>query len=135
MPLTPEQAKLFKDANFLSVATQGADGCPRVTIIWTDLDEDGRIVLDGTETRKWVKNILRTKKVAVAVHDEKNPYRKVSVVGRIVDTKSEEEGARDWINRLHRKYHGAGAGDYPVREGERRFLFKVEPESVHSMGV
>jgi hypothetical protein len=71
----------------------------------------------------------------LTIYDHDNPYHKVSVVGHVVETRSEEKGGRDWINRLHRKYQGDDAGDYPVRPGERRILFKVEPDTIHGMGI
>jgi PPOX class probable F420-dependent enzyme len=132
--LTPAQAQLFKDPNFLTVSTVGIDGGPRATTIWTDLDEDGMIVLDGNEQRKWVGNLRRDPRVALAIHDEKDPYKKLSVVGKAVEFRPEEEGGREWINRLNRKYH-PDRGDYPVRPGERRVLIKVEPERVHGFNV
>jgi PPOX class probable F420-dependent enzyme len=135
LKLTPEQRAVFEGKNFVAVATVGSDGSPRATIAWTDVDEDGHIILDSAEGRGWPANLKRTGKVALTIYDHANPYRKVSVVGKVVEVRSEEDGGRDWINRLNRKYRGDEAGDYPVRPGERRILFKVEPETVHAMAV
>ena len=43
---------------------------------------------------------------------------------------AEEPEAREHINRLNRKYHD-GDEDYPVRPGEERVIFLIEPERVH----
>jgi hypothetical protein len=63
--------------------------------------------------------------------DPDNPYRHVSIRGRVVDVT--ENGADAHIDKLAKKY--IGQDKYPYRaNGEVRVIFKIQPEGVHTMG-
>jgi hypothetical protein len=72
--------------------------------------------------------------VSISATHPDNPYRNVTVRGRVVKVISEEEGAGAGINRLAKKY--TGADEYPFRTGgERRVQYVVRPERVSGWGT
>ena len=123
----PEAAqKLFREPNFAHLATIMPDGSPQVTAVWVDFD--GKYILVNTaEGRRKPKNIRRDPRVAIDVISREDPYRMVTVRGRVVEVTS--EGADAHIDKMAKKY--LGQDKYPFRApGERRVIFKIEPEYV-----
>jgi PPOX class probable F420-dependent enzyme len=121
----PEAAqKLFREPNFAHLATIMPDGSPQVTPVWVDFD--GRYILVNTaEGRQKPKNIRRDPRVAIDVISQAEPYRMVTVRGRVVEVT--HDGADDLIDKLAKKY--LGQDKYPFRApGEQRVIFKIEPE-------
>ena len=123
----PEAAqKLLREPNFGHLATLMPDGSPQVTPVWVDLD-GGYILVNTAEGRRKPKNIRHDPRVAIDVISREDPYRMVTVRGRVVDVTS--EGADAHIDKLAKKY--LGQDKYPFRAaGERRVIFKIEPEYV-----
>jgi PPOX class probable F420-dependent enzyme len=120
-----EATHLFDEKNFADVATVMPDGSPQTTPVWIDR-EDGAVVFNTAKGRVKHRNLRRDPRVAVAVHNEDNPYEQVLVRGRaeLVD-----EGADDHIDALAKKY--LGEDEYPFRQpGEERVKVRVKPEKV-----
>ena len=126
--LTDKARKLIDDPNFAYLATVGKDGAPQVTPVWIDRDGD-TIRINTAKGRAKDRNMRRDPRVAISIADADDPYERVEIRGRVVGTVDEPE-AREHINRLNRKYHD-GDEDYPVRPGEERVIFLIEPERVH----
>ncbi|HLG17376.1 MAG TPA: PPOX class F420-dependent oxidoreductase [Blastocatellia bacterium] len=127
----PEKyADLFQKRAFGNLATVMPDGSPQVTPVWVDYD--GKYVLvNSARGRQKDKNIARSSSVAISIVDPDNPYRYLEVRGRVAEIT--EEGARDHIDKMAKKY--LGQDKYPFAQaGEVRVLFKVEPERFSSMG-
>ena len=73
----------------------------------------------------------RDGRVSLDLVDPDNPYRHLSIRGRVVDIT--EQGADDHIDKLAKKY--LDVDSYPRRKpGEVRVIFKIEPEHSHFMG-
>jgi PPOX class probable F420-dependent enzyme len=123
----PEAAqKLFREPNFAHLATIMPDGSPQVTPVWVDVD-GGYVVVNTAEGRQKPKNIRRDPRVAIDVISREDPYRMVTVRGRVVEVTS--EGADAHIDKMAKKY--LGQDKYPFRApGERRVIVKIEPEHV-----
>ena len=63
--------------------------------------------------------------------DPDNPYRQVSLRGRVVERIL--EGADEHIDKMAQKY--LGQDKYPFRQpGEQRVIYKILPERVTAMG-
>jgi len=126
VPLPEVAQKLFREPNFAHLATLMPDGSPQVTPVWVDIDEKF-VLVNTAEGRQKPKNIRRDPRVAIDVVSRDDPYRMVTIRGRVVEITS--EGADDHIDKLAKKY--LGQGKYPFRSpGERRVIFKIEPEYV-----
>ena len=122
--------ELIDAPNFVTLATERADGTTHLTVIWGDL-EDGRIAVNGAEGRTWPENVRRTPEVSLVVVNNDNPYEYVSVRGRVVE--DTHDGADEHIDRLAKKY--LGKDEYPFRQpGEQRVKFLIEPERVSVHG-
>ncbi len=119
---------LFNKKSFAHLATLMPDGRPQVTPVWIEFD--GRYVLFNTAVgRQKDRNLVRDGRVALSITDPENPYRYIEVRGHVAERT--EEGADAHIEHMAQKYLGT---PYPYRQpGERRVLFKIEPESVTGM--
>ncbi|HSB90537.1 MAG TPA: PPOX class F420-dependent oxidoreductase [Anaerolineales bacterium] len=111
------------------LATTCADGAPQVTPVWFDVAGE-LIRVNTARGRLKYKNMLRRPQVALAIGDREDPYRYIQVRGTVVA--STEEGARDHISLLAKKYRGWDT--YPIPEGQVRVIFLIRPDrvSVHS---
>lgn len=101
-----------------------ADGKPHVTPVWIDY-EDGNLVVNTAEGRVKAKAVRKNPSVGVAIIDRENPYRWVSVMGRVVEVTP--DGADEHIDKMARKYLGRDV--YPFRRpGEVRLIVRIKPE-------
>jgi len=123
--------KLFAEPNFAHIATLMPDGSPQVTPVWVELEGE-RIIVNTAEGRVKPRNVRRDPRVAISVTDQANPYSAAFVRGRVVEVT--HDGAEEHIDRMAQKYLGRSV--YPYRQpGERRVIFKIEPEHVSSMAT
>ena len=125
--LSDEQASLFEEPNFATVATTNADGSAQLSIVWIDWDGD-HVVFNTAAGRVKPRNIERDPRVSVLVIDGKDGYRWVAVRGRAELT---PEGADEHIDRMARKYSGEG---WTARPGEERLLVRIRVEHVSAYG-
>lgn len=115
---------------FAHLATLMPDGSPQVTPVWCDYDGK-RVRVNTAIGRQKDENMRRDSRVALSLLDPANPYRYLEVRGRVVEVT--EKGADRHIDTLAKKY--MGLDEYPYRkEGERRVIFKIQPEHATSMG-
>jgi PPOX class probable F420-dependent enzyme len=112
------------------LGTAMPSGAPQVTPVW--FDYDGRFFLvNSARGRVKDRNMRRNPAVALSIVDPGNPYRYVSVRGRVVEIT--ERGGDAHIDRLAKKY--LGKDRYPYRRpGEVRVIYKIAPERVGGMG-
>src|ERR1700730_8381763 len=115
---------------FAQLATLMPDGSPHVAPVWCDYD--GRNILINTaKGRVKDRNMRRDPRVGLDILDPDNPYRHLSIRGRVVDMT--EQGADAHIDKLRKKY--IGQDKYPYRgTGEVRVIYKIAPEQAHTMG-
>ena|SRR3990170_168345 len=111
------------------LATTMADGSPQVTPVWFDV-VDGLIRVNTAEGRTKWRNMRQRGRVALVIADPKNPYRYLQIRGVVEGWTL--EGARDHIDRLARKYHGAER--YAGPADEQRVTFTIRPEAVSTLG-
>jgi PPOX class probable F420-dependent enzyme len=102
----------------------GKDGRPFTVATWYDWD-DGRILVNMDFERLRLQHIRRDPRVAVTVLDLGDWYRAVTILGRVVELRDDEDLAD--IDRLSQRYRGA-----PYRNRERkRVTALIEPERWH----
>jgi PPOX class probable F420-dependent enzyme len=120
---------LFQKKAFAQLATLMPDGSPQVSPVWVDYD-GRRILINSAKGRVKDKNMRRDPRVGLDLLDPENPYRHLSIRGRVVDIT--EQGADAHIDKLAKKY--LGQETYPYRAaGEIRVIYKIEPE--HALGL
>jgi PPOX class probable F420-dependent enzyme len=111
---------------FAVLATLMEDGTPQATPVWFDTDGD-RIRVNTARGRVKDRNMTARPKVALAITDPDDPYRYLQMRGTVVA--ATEEGAREHIDRLAKKY--IGQDRYPwARPGEVRVIYTIRPEAV-----
>jgi PPOX class probable F420-dependent enzyme len=130
MAAIPEKYRDLVDKKaFAQLATLMPDGSPHVAPVWFEYDGT-HIILNTAKGRVKDQNMRRDPRVGLDILDPDNPYRHLSIRGKVVDIT--ENGAVDHINKLSNKYIGQ---DYPYRQpGEVRVIYKIEPERAHAMG-
>ena len=131
MTAIPENFQdLFHKKAFAQLATLMPDGSPHVSPVWVEYDGQ-RIVINSAKGRVKDRNMRRDARVSMDLVDPDNPYRHLSIRGRVVDIS--EKGADDHIDKLTKKY--LNLDSYPRRKpGEVRVIYKIEPEHTHAMG-
>jgi PPOX class probable F420-dependent enzyme len=129
-PIPEKYLDLFQKKVFAQLATLMPDGSPQVSPVWVDYDGQ-HIVINSAKGRVKDKNMRRDPRVGLDLMDPENPYRHLSVRGRVVDIT--EQGADAHIDKLAKKY--LGQDKYPYRsEGEIRVIYKIVPNRAHTMG-
>ena len=131
MPELSEQQRAFLDNPFVGVVTTlRRDGSPHSTVVWVD-SLDGKAAFNTALGRVKPRNMERDPRVSLLVLDPGDPYRWLSVDGRISIT---ENGADDHIDRLAKKY--VGADSYPNRKpGEVRVTVTIDATRVDAHGI
>src|SRR5215471_6834820 len=121
---------LFQKKAFAQQATLMPDGSPNVSPVWCDYDGK-HVVINYAKGRVKDRNMRRDPRVGLDIQDPDNPYRHVSIRGRVVQIT--EDGADAHIDKLTKKY--INQDRYPYRgPGEVRVIYKIEPEGAHAMG-
>ena len=115
---------------FANLATVMPNGSPQVTPVWFDFD--GKYIrVNSARGRVKDRNMRRDPRVALSILDPDNPYRYLSIRGRVI--KITEDGAVDHINGLAKKYRGIET--YRSRSpGEVRVMYIIEPRRVAGQG-
>jgi len=131
MTAIPENFQdLFQKKAFAQLATLMPDGSPHVSPVWVEYD-GRRIVINTAKGRVKDRNMRRDPRVCLDLVDPENPYRHLSIRGRVVDIT--EQGAEAHIDKLAKKY--LNVDSYPRRKaGEVRVIYKIEPERAFVMG-
>ena len=131
MPAIPENyLDLTHKKAFAQLATLMPDGSPHVSPVWFEYDGKN-IVINSAKGRVKDKNLRRDPRVGLDILDTDNPYRHLSIRGRVVEIT--ENGADAHIDKLAKKY--LGVDTYPKRRpGEVRVIYKIAPERTHTMG-
>lgn len=121
---------LLEKPAFAHVATLMKDGSPQVTPVWIDREGD-LVVINSAAGRVKDKNLRRDGRIAFSITDPSNPYRMLSVRGKVVEITT--DGADAHIDKLAKKYMGVDA--YPFRQpGEVRVRYVIEPMSANVNG-
>jgi PPOX class probable F420-dependent enzyme len=84
------------------VSTIGRDGAPRGTPVWF-LYEDGRVFIWTDAGRRWVRNILRTPRVAVTLAEHEPPFAALLLRGTATVHRDHPDAA-GIIRRITAKY-------------------------------
>ena len=124
-------ADLFQKKTFAQLATLMSDGSPQVTPVWCEYD--GKyVVINSAKGRTKDLNMRRNPNVAVSIQDPENPYRHLSLKGKVVEIT--ENGADAHIDKLAKKYLGEDKYPY-LGPGEQRVIIKIRPQIVDGFGA
>ncbi len=115
------------------LATVRPDGRPHVAPVWYDVDDDGALCFNTGERTVKGRNLLRDRRAAMCIDDDRPPFSFVIVEGG-VEIIHDLAQVREWAGRIGGRYMGAElAAVYGERNGvEGELLIRLRPESVHS---
>lgn len=122
MDIEPSKLKLLSDEvkAFAFLATVMPDGSPQVTPVW--FSYDGKYIwVNSAKGRVKDKNMRRDPRVALAIVDPSDMYQYLQIQGEVVEIT--EEGAREHINSLAKKYLGQDM--FNGAPGETRVKYKI----------
>lgn len=108
------------------LATVNPDGTPQASPVWFDY-VDGYIRVNSAKGRQKDRNMRERPYVSLVIVDPDNPYRYLEIRGRVVQIT--EEGAREHIDALARRYTGADRFT-PQNPNEVRVMYIIEPTRV-----
>jgi len=126
MTVIPEDvAAILDDKVFVHLATVNPDGSPQTSVIWVLRDGD-RIMFGTADGRAKPRNLRRDPRVAMSFTAVDDPYRSVTMRGRVTNIDANGTGL---IDRLAQKYMGQErfAGIHP---GDVRLDVTVEIDRV-----
>lgn len=113
--LTEEVKEILDRRVFVHVSTLNPDGSPHSSVVWVERRGD-LILFSTTEGRIKARNLSRSDQVALSFTDPDDPYRAVSVRGRVI---SMERSGNALIDRLARRYVGPEKAAEYISPGER----------------
>ena len=127
--MNDQEKAILERPNFAHLATLNPDGSPHVAPVWYDL-HGKEIWVNTARGRVKERNIANDPRVALSVHDQKNPYSMVSIQGKVSEVT--EEGAIEHIDALAKRY--LDKDEYPYKSpDEQRVIVKIVPRKVASM--
>ncbi len=126
--LSDAEARMFIEPYYGVAATVRPDGSPHQSVVWVDYDGEN-VVFNTAEGRAKPEHIRSNPNVGVTVVDPEDPYRWIAVSG---PSEMTEEGAREHIDELSRKYRGR---DYDLPAGQQRLIVRVKPKRVTAYGL
>src|SRR6476620_7078052 len=95
---------IVADKNYAHLSVPREDGTILSVVIWSDVDENGNIVVNSAEGRTWPRLLRKAGRATLSWANASNPYEFVSVTAKLVgDT---NDGADDVIDALAKKYMG-----------------------------
>ncbi len=127
-PFPAELVDLLKKPNPAVMATLRADGAPVTVATWYLLEDDGRLLLNLSATRKRLDHLRRDARISLTVLDEASWYRHVSMQGTVI--KLEDDPDLAGIDRLAMHYNGRPYGN---RQAARVSAW-MDVESYHYWG-
>ncbi|NGO11606.1 PPOX class F420-dependent oxidoreductase [Streptomyces sp. HC44] len=127
-PLPEAAVTMLKKANPAVIATVRSDGQPVSTATWYLWEGDGRVLVNMDEGRKRLDHLRNDPRVTLTVLDEGNWYTHITLIGRVVELRDDEDLAD--IDRLSRHY---GGSPYPQRNRGRVSAW-IEIERWHGWG-
>lgn len=130
-PIPDQFRDLFEGKTFAHFATIPSDGMAHVTPVWVDYDGE-HVLVNTAMGRRKVQNIQTNPNVGLSILDPDDPYRYVSVRGKVEEIT--EDGADKHIDELAKRY--MGVDEYPNRGDEQgpRVIVKIRPEEVLTGG-
>lgn len=126
-----EYTDLFERKTIAHFATLNCDGSPHVTPVWIDMDSDsGRLLVNTERHRRKTNNAGQREWVAASMTDPEDPYRYLSITGRVVSIPT--ENARKHIDQLARRYQDVDT--YQNEIESERVILEITPTEVIAHG-
>ena len=130
VPIPNSHKRLLVEPVIAHLATVMPDGRPQVNPVWCDY-EAPYLRVNAASDRQKTRNMQRREFATVLLIDPASSFFWMEIRGRVIA--STTEGAMDHMHVMARKY--TDRDHYtPLREGEVRVMFTIEPERVVTFG-
>ena len=104
MAAIPEKfLDLLQKKAFAQLATLMPDGSPHVAPVWCDYDGHN-IIINTAKGRVKDRNMRRDPRVGIDILDPDNPYRHLSIRGRVVDMTEKGADVCETVRALYEKH-------------------------------
>jgi PPOX class probable F420-dependent enzyme len=132
--LSGEIRTFVDDLRFATIATTDPDGAPRQAVVWYTVDGD-EIVFNSRAGRRWPTNLLRDRRVSVAIPDATDGYRWIGLTGTVQPVTDQATAQAD-IAGMARRYHAddPAKAERLIRDRfsqQERISFRFRPDAVH----
>ncbi|MBL7253148.1 TIGR03618 family F420-dependent PPOX class oxidoreductase [Paractinoplanes lichenicola] len=124
--LPPPVRELLDRPEFGVLTTLDPDGTAHSTVMWVGREGD-ELVLASKDGRRQVRNLRRDSRATVLVYDRAKPTRYAEIQGA---ASVHDEGGRELVDRLARRYVGADHEVGTEAEENGRVLIRIVPERV-----
>jgi hypothetical protein len=122
---------IVADKNYAHLSVPREDGTIMSVVIWSDVDDQGRVVLNSAEGRAWPRLLRRAGRATLSWANAGNPYEFVAVTAKLVE--DTHDGADAGIDALAKKYMDVDV--YPGHsDSETRVKLVLEPERITHRG-
>ncbi len=91
LPFPEELRDLMRKPNPSVVTTLRSDGQPVSVATWYLLEDDDRVLVNMDHTRKRVEHLRKDPRITLTILDAADWYTHVSVIGRVVQTKADQD--------------------------------------------
>lgn len=102
--------RLLDEPTFVVATTLNPDGGPQSSVIWAKRDGDD-VIFSTVKHRQKARNLRRDPRISLCFFDPAKPLLYAEIRGTVTMT---EEGGRELIEELSRKYTGHGYPDEPA---------------------
>lgn len=116
------------------IATLRRDGSPHVIPVWFRWHE-GVVTIWTTETRAWVRNLLRDPRVAFSVQTFEEPYPAVMLRGRAAVATGNDTTVEQARAIARRYVVPEDVDEYVARWSDLRTIVTINPEHTVSWSV
>src|SRR5262245_33021931 len=132
-PLSDRQRAFLRAPRFASISTVDPDGAPRQAVAWYELQDDDRLLVNSRAGRRWPSNLLRDRRVAIAIIAVENGESWLGVTGLVDEVIDEVERARDDIVHLAHRYEDGQPSESSIAEfrSQQRVSFLIRITAVH----
>ncbi len=129
LPFPDHVRELLRKPDPSVITTLRPDGQPVSVATWYLLEDDDRVLVNMDVSRKRVRHLRNDPRVTLTALDDEAWYTHVSLVGRVVEMKNDDDLAD--IDRLSKHY---GRGAYPNRRNARISAW-IEVDRWHGWGA
>jgi PPOX class probable F420-dependent enzyme len=131
--LPPAVRSFLRERHYAVLAALDEDGGPRQAVVWYRLDDDGTLLVNSREGRRWPSNLRRDARLSIAVMDEASPVRWVGATGSVEAIVDDQAVAQADIAALARRYDPPEEADPEIRtfRTQRRVSFRLRLREIH----
>jgi PPOX class probable F420-dependent enzyme len=136
MSMTEAELEAFLAQTFPTplgvIATLRRDGSPHLVPVWFGW-ESGAVRIWTTETRVWVRNLLRDPRVAFSVQTFDEPYPAVMMRGGATVATADDAATVEMARAISRRYLAPeDVEGYVARWSELRTIVTIVPDHIVS---